>query len=274
MTNQSPHPMSREELLELAVADALGLLDEYEAALFTRSFHHAPIPVQDEIRALQAQVATDPLLLSNELPDPALGTQVLARVAQAIDEENSELAPLATIGRPRIDRDRREAPMVLTRSWQFWRAACFALAASLLVCIYLFVDATRHGRVVTNAALQASTQDYLRELIGGQFRDFVHNSACEEIHLVHASDRARGQATVYLNRTTGEAFLFGVGLPKDQGELRLSYRSESGETHAISALTVAAPVTGVRIDALPVAALSAVSWMLTDSAGVVLMQSA
>ena len=45
--------MTREELLELAALDAFGLLDDYEAALFTRSFHHAPVAVQDEIRSTE-----------------------------------------------------------------------------------------------------------------------------------------------------------------------------------------------------------------------------
>ncbi len=60
----SPAPMSREELLELAALDALGLLDEYEAALYTRSFHHAPAAVQDEIKDLQATFATPVVTLT------------------------------------------------------------------------------------------------------------------------------------------------------------------------------------------------------------------
>ena len=33
--------MTTTELLELAALDALGLLDEYESAFYSRSFHHA-----------------------------------------------------------------------------------------------------------------------------------------------------------------------------------------------------------------------------------------
>ena len=57
--------MPREELLELASLDALGLLDEFDSAHFTRSFHAAPASVQDEIRRLQASIATDAALLSD-----------------------------------------------------------------------------------------------------------------------------------------------------------------------------------------------------------------
>ena len=67
MTSQTL--LSREELLELAALDAFGLLDEYEAAIFSRSFHHAPAAVQDEVRQLQAEIAADPSLLPAVDPD-------------------------------------------------------------------------------------------------------------------------------------------------------------------------------------------------------------
>ena len=47
----TPTPMTHEELLELAALDALGLLDEYESALFTRSYHHAAVAVGPEAAA-------------------------------------------------------------------------------------------------------------------------------------------------------------------------------------------------------------------------------
>ena len=65
----SPEPMTRKELLELAALDVLGLLDEYEAAYYTRSFHHAPATVQDEIKRIQAEVASDESLLPGEEPE-------------------------------------------------------------------------------------------------------------------------------------------------------------------------------------------------------------
>ncbi len=64
-----PTPMTREELIELAALDALGLLDEYESALFTRSFHHAPAAVQKEIKDLQAAVTADPSLLPTAIEE-------------------------------------------------------------------------------------------------------------------------------------------------------------------------------------------------------------
>lgn len=94
----SSDPMSREELLELAPLDAFGLLDDYETALFNRSFHHAPATVQAEIRALQAQLAEDPSFLSADMPRDLLRQKVLVRIAEEVEETAEQLKPLATIG--------------------------------------------------------------------------------------------------------------------------------------------------------------------------------
>ena len=51
------------QLLELAVLDAHGLLEPIEADLFNRSFHDAPASVQDEIVQLQRDFACDETLL-------------------------------------------------------------------------------------------------------------------------------------------------------------------------------------------------------------------
>ncbi len=98
----SPAPMSREELLELAALDALGLLDEYEAALYTRSFHHAPAAVQDEIKDLQAAYSADPTFLPDVEPASTGRVRVLGAVRRAIEQESLELAPLAMIGRKHL----------------------------------------------------------------------------------------------------------------------------------------------------------------------------
>jgi hypothetical protein len=100
--------MTQRELLELAALDALGLLDDFEAAIYTRSYHDAPATVQDEIRRLQAEIATDQRLLPGDEPDPGLRERVLKTVAQAIERDESRLAPLATIGRRRAADVRRE----------------------------------------------------------------------------------------------------------------------------------------------------------------------
>ncbi len=271
---QNPHLMSREELLELSEADTLGILDEYEAALFTRSFHHAPIPVQDEIRDLQEMQALNPVLLASDEPSAGLGDLVVARVLRAIEDDNSELAPLATIGRGRREMDRGGTPFVLSRSWQFWRAACFAMAAGLLIVSYLLVDASLYQRQVTTMALGRDTDDSLRKLLGPTFNEFVGNSSCEYVTMVAVDPRVRGNATLMVNSNAGKVFVLGLELPDDIGELTVAYTDVAGSVHPVGSLNVSPTVTGARFDALSSAALAASSWVILDSSGTVLLQAA
>lgn len=97
---RSAKPMSRDELLELAPLDALGLLDDFEAALFDRSFHHAPAAVQAEVSALQAEVAAMVGSLVREEPAAVLRSKVLVRIGAEVEEIAEQLKPLAHIGTP------------------------------------------------------------------------------------------------------------------------------------------------------------------------------
>ena len=86
----SVEPMTQRQLLELASLDALGLLDDIESTAYTRSFHHAPATVQDEVLRLQAEIASEHLLLPGEEPDPQLRERVLRAVADAIEYTNCD----------------------------------------------------------------------------------------------------------------------------------------------------------------------------------------
>ena len=76
--------ISREELLELAVADAIGVLDEVDTARFERVFSSAAPSLQAEVRVAQDRVALDRMLLVDEQPPASLRLKTLARVAAAI----------------------------------------------------------------------------------------------------------------------------------------------------------------------------------------------
>ena len=159
--------ISREELLELAVADALGVLDEVDTARFERAFSSAAPSLQAEVRVAQDRVALDRMLLVDEQPPASLRLKTLARVAAAIELEAAGAAPIAMIGPARghtadravagavavsdssqrefIDHESREAIVreILERSamerrppQHLWRAAALFLFAALVVALY------------------------------------------------------------------------------------------------------------------------------------------
>ena len=96
--------ITRDEMLELAIADAMGVLDTVDSARFERAFAAAVPSLQAEVRAMQDRVVADRALLSDELPPASLRLKTLARVASAIEHERAAAAPIATIGPTRVTR--------------------------------------------------------------------------------------------------------------------------------------------------------------------------
>ncbi|MFM1868848.1 MAG: hypothetical protein RL591_2256 [Planctomycetota bacterium] len=91
--------LSREEMLELAQFEVLGVLDAVEAANFERAFAQSTPSLQAEIIALQARIAEDPILrVTSEQPSQALSLRTMARIVDAMDAESRSAQPIATIG--------------------------------------------------------------------------------------------------------------------------------------------------------------------------------
>jgi len=178
-----PTNITREELLELAAADALGALAEVDAARFERAFASAAPSLQAEVRAAQERLATDPLFLSSEVPAPSLRLRVLARMASAIEEEASAVKPIATIGpaagggrprsRPEPAPDKRDAIIreLIERSSREsrptqhgWRAAALFLFAALMVALYFNAEQRRISDRLIDVVDRQQTDRAAREV--------------------------------------------------------------------------------------------------------------
>jgi|GEM_PF-1699483 len=103
-------PPTRDELLELAELDALGALEPAEQARFERGLRDASPALRAELHAIQDAAVLDPIGLCDEEPEAGLKYKVMARIADAVTESESELAPIASIGRPAPAQ--RPAPIV------------------------------------------------------------------------------------------------------------------------------------------------------------------
>jgi len=268
--------MTREELFELAALDAYGLLDEYEAALFTRSFHHASATVQHELRELQASIAANPVLVPDVEPRESLRIKVLESVAARIEAESAKLAPLATIGSLRAQAGHSDGRVVLGASGQFWRAASFLLAASVLVVLYFSVEFYQQSKKLTAAVIDGYTDVQIEEIIGPAFSAFANDPSCVRIDL-RSIEGSRGQhAVVYINEDTNESFLFVLGLPAHQ-EYTLAAFAEDDTDGLKQVFHARDAVSGVNLGELSaafVASLSALTWEIADGSGAVLLRSA
>jgi len=302
----SPDPMSREELLELAPLDAFGLLDDYEAALFNRSFHHAPATVQAEIRAMQAELAEDPSFLATEDPRPLLRQKVLLSISEEIEEAAEELKPLATIGGaiqvnptyshpaalrtvaasvtaevpPSQDETMRElvaeirarsAASVRDRATPYWRAAAFFLAAGLVVALFGLASTMRTAERIAQLAQQDLMSRQLQELVP-DLNDFAYRSS--HIRSLTSSDSSvNAAATLYVDRANRRALLFALGLSASEGPFTLRVVDDRGNATVIATFETDKPVFGMVAQNISDDILSR-KLELLDSKGKVILQTA
>lgn len=267
--------MTREELLENAGLDAYGLLDEYEAALYTRSFHHAPAAVQDEILQLQAQLVSDETFLTSEMPDPKLRDRVLDAVAVAIEQETAELEPLATIGRGRMAPIEIEPKPVVTQGGYYWRAAAFVLLASMVVVLYFMSDVMDKYNQLAVIALQNNTDAQLEKLIHPTAKDFIFDGSSQRVVFSATNAAADARAAMYIDENTQSGLLILDGLTASQQPIySLHMRDSKGAWHDVESFGSNGRLSGVRIALESVASrLHNATWEVRDAAGAVLMTS-
>jgi hypothetical protein len=269
--------MSREELLDLAALDAFGLLDEYDAALYTRSFHHAPATVQDEVKRLQAELVTDPTLLTvAEEPPEELRARVLAFVAAAREREEAQLAPLATIGRARSDEAAYAGPRRrFSSSALFWRAATFVLASAVIAMAYSWYNAVQTNVRLAEIALSRGVEDQLRELMGEDFAAFIKTgNSNKTIHTVPLRGDGGAHATLYINESDGVAFLLATSLPPSGPNLRYTLVVDvAGQPQAVKAFASNGLVAGVRVSGLSRDMMTSTSWRIVDDANEIVLRA-
>lgn len=260
----SPELLRREELIEQASLDALGLLDAFEAAHYAKSFHAAPDSVQEEIRQLQAEIATDASLLSDEEPPAGLRGRVMGAVMDSIEHETRELQPIATIG----SRARRVAATGATataadiagvvrdermhlqyrsmqRSVAVWRAASVALAASLLGS-FLWLNVITHDAMsIAQLAQGQATQAQLIEMLGSDYATFSTDKTMR-IRSLAALAGEPGAAILYCDPKNGDGYLVGFGLAQ-VGTYTIRSIADDGTTITLGQVIGGARVTATRL---------------------------
>lgn len=277
----APKPMTRQELIELAALDALGLLDDYEASLYTRSFHHAPAAVQDELIELQAKITTDPILLSNEQPSDDLRERVLDYLNRQIELSATELLPLATIG-PGVaaassaaalaDHD-RDVIGRINFSSAGWRVATFVLIGVVAVMGYFYANAIKEHNTLARLALADNTDARLEQMLGPTVRDYIFSQHSMRIVFAAPETPTIGRAVLFFHEGEQEGLLV-VELPRsDTDAYELTMIDNEGQQHRIARFASKGGVSGVKVATSALASTTGAVLQITGPDGLLLVST-
>lgn len=198
-TNKSPtkSSMNTQELIELAVLDAMGLLDEQERDAFDAAFDAAAPAIQAQVRREQTRLSLSDHLLPDVEPPAGLRALVLEAVRKAM-------------ALPAASRHRRLRTLAigLTPSRQvspIWRAASVGFAAAAVTFGLTFMhnlgEFDRLARAVESDRLLSDIQG----AVGSPYVVSLLTDPRTEAHTFSAMPGVtRGEARLWLNPTWGE----------------------------------------------------------------------
>jgi len=249
---------NRDELLEHAVLDAHGMLDEVDAARFSRGFAEATLQVQAEIVHIQEAAALDPAFLSDESPVRSLRLRTIARVMHAA-EEATRPATIARIGREVSRHAQGHAQLGETRTLadelesfradaqavrraqiapvplHLWRAAALFFAAALAVTLWFNARQTDVIHSLADAARTGQFNEEVAKLglgLGGY--DF---SGSTPVLLSATAAAPRATGTLHLNAQSSTIVVLAFGL-QEQSSIILRATDEAGNSHNLGACVV------------------------------------
>jgi hypothetical protein len=271
--------LRREELIEQAALEALGLLDERETEVFERAFEDAPENIQEQIRRIQAETVTDVAMLSGEEPPAGLRGKVLAAVVDAVEDEARELQPIASIGvrarRPGraastevavAVRDEREVLRLRAaqRHLLVWRAASIALAASLLTTMFWSGMYRLERYSIQQVADNGATLRQLEEQFGIKFAAEMRNSSF--VRPVQAK-MANASGTLMLQESSATGFLMVFGLTHNQAYTVRVLDAATGSVAFTGKIIGGDGITVARIDGFDRGSLAGKRIELLDAKG-------
>jgi hypothetical protein len=197
--------MTAYELIEMAVLDALGILDEEERASFERAFAAAAPGLQAQVRAEQARLVDLVDLLPDEAPRGELRDLTLAAVRAAIAEQRTERQVAGRIGASAGAKAVQPRVSGAPRVHRVWRGAAIAMAAASLglaagmVQVYRYYEQSTADAVVNN----------FYDQIGPLLDDTLFNAQTKRVTFTPvAAEGTQAVAAVWHNPDWSSARLF------------------------------------------------------------------
>lgn len=234
--------LSREELLELAGRDALGLLDPDESERFEAAFRRADAGLRSELRSLQDEVvAMGPLLAAAE-PDDSLRAATLGRIERLIEQ-----VPTPTLKRRVLSTFERFIEDDLHGSLQFpiaggpaapprgdwierfaagrvspmWRIAALVLLTTTIGLTWFGIDAYSNAMRIAGEISANRIDEILKIQFNQLPEEFWFNPETQMTAFTVAETDFKGRAMLAVINSQDRGFLAAINIPESTTPYRL-----------------------------------------------------
>ncbi|MCC5785499.1 MAG: hypothetical protein JJU33_02220 [Phycisphaerales bacterium] len=262
--------MTTQELIESAVLDTMGLLDEKEQAAFDRAFDAAPPQVQAHVRREQTRFADIDAILPDVEPPAELRSAVIEAVREA-------MADALVTGGPEADSLTLRPSKGVSSAWRLGAVAAVAIAVVLGgATLQMQQEYTQLNQSIRNNA----QIDQLNATFGTRFvEDAVFDTSTRQIAFVPAADDVSARVSIFYNPGWNAVRLFcrNLGNEETSQTYRVALVDEAGQV--VEVLHRFRPGPGfesreIRVNLAELALRGERLAILDDATGAVLMTTA
>lgn len=205
--------MNLQQLIELSVLDAMGLLDDVERGEFESAFRAAAPAVQAQVRREQTRLSVIESLLPDVAPPAGMRSVVLDAVRRQIlaDRVASDADAPEPFSLPML------RPAGVSR---LWRAAAFGLAAAALVLAVAGLEVFNRYNDLVREVQRDGTVAALEGRFGPQYvRDVLFSRDTKRVVFSPAAEGFKGQISAFFHPEWKDAKLFHFGLEENSGRV-------------------------------------------------------
>lgn len=234
--------MSREELIELAGLDALGLLDPDELETFEAGFRRAPASLRKELRDVQSQVVALGELLAESEPAPELRERTLAQLDEYIEQVPAPTLKGRVLGQVErfIEEDLHGslqypisgvAPFPERGDWierfaagrvsPLWRIAALVLLTATIALGWFGVDAYSNAMRIADSMSHNRTEEILRFWFKQLPEDYWFNPESRLTPFEVTQSDFKGRAMLSVINSQDRGFLAAINMPASEDPYRL-----------------------------------------------------
>jgi hypothetical protein len=253
------------ELAELALLDAYGLLEPAEQMRFEQAFLAVSPDVQAEVRRVQTEIAMDEALLPNCEPSAELKIKVLARIRSAMDMDTSGMLRVDELPFQRDTLGYIGSKSNIMSSVWTWRMAALVLLGVCLTLVVMANTSQRHFDRMFEEAIRLHTDREIESALGTEFQpymDLMRRSTAKQQYV--AINGGQGLVRISIDEATGDIFLLAMDLDNQDGPCSFTIRNAQGDELASAVIRTDRYIDGVSLSVDPTL-LAGTQFVLRDA---------